>query len=326
MNQKMSKSLALFLCFTMFAALLSGCGGNKGESPQKEDTLQVVTTIFPEYDWVRNILGAESKHADLTLLLDNGVDLHSFQPAAADIARIASADVFVYVGGESDEWVEDALKEATNKDMKVVNLLEALGSRAKTEEVVEGMTAEEEDEEEVFDEHVWLSLKNASYLVDTLENALSEADPDHAEEYEKNASAYRKELSELDKAYENAVEHAKRDTLLFGDRFPFRYLTEDYGLNYYAAFVGCSAETEASFETITFLSEKMKKLGLSTVLTIDNSDAKIAKTILQTAKVKDGTIQTLNAMQATSSQEVLEGATYLSIMEQNLDVLTQALN
>lgn len=331
MKQKLFALLGALLTFSLLVFSLAGCQSKDGTSPTKEEgKLQVVTTIFPEYDWVRNILGEEEDHADLTMLLDNGVDLHSYQPTASDIAKIASCDVFVYVGGESDEWVEDALKEATNKDMVVVNLLETLGDRVKTEEVKEGMMPEEEEEdaeeEAELDEHVWLSLKNASFLVDKLNSALQEADPSHAEEYEANAKAYEAKLQDLDDQYQSVVDSAKRNTLLFGDRFPFRYLTDDYGLDYYAAFVGCSAETEASFETVTFLAEKVDELGLTNVLTIDGSDTRIAETIIKTAKSPNGAIRTLDSMQSTTSKDVADGETYLSAMEQNLEVLKLVLN
>ena len=268
------------------------------------------------------------------MLLDNGVDLHSYQPTAEDIMKIASCDLFIYVGGESDEWVEDALAESTNPDMKVINLLETLGDKVQEEEVVEGMEAEEEEEEEgeegeeeevEYDEHVWLSLKNAEILVDEIANNLAEIDADNVDTYKTNAANYVTELTALDEKYATAVSEGNADTILFGDRFPFRYLVDDYGLNYYAAFVGCSAETEASFETINFLSEKVDELGLKTVLTIENSDQKIAETIISNTKNKDAQILAMDSMQTTTSEDVANGVTYLGVMEENLKVLTEAL-
>ena len=302
-----------------------------------EKHLNIVTTIFPEYDWVREILGDNAGNADLTMLLDNGVDLHSYQPTAQDILKISTCDLFIYVGGESDGWVSDALQEAANKDMKVIDLLDVLDDAVKEEEIVEGMEAgeehgdgeyeehEEEEEGPEYDEHVWLSLRNAKVLCEAITNALTEIDPDHAADYRSNLTSYSEKLDALDAAYQSAVDSASRKTLLFGDRFPFRYLVDDYGLSYYAAFAGCSAETEASFRTITFLADKADELNLTSVLTIESSDQKMAQTIIQNTKEKNQNILTLNSMQSVTSNDVAAGSGYLSIMESNLDVLKEAL-
>ena len=315
------------------SALLSGlmlfsvCSCSSGVS--KSDKLRVVTTIFPEYDWVREIAGDKISDIDLTLLCDNGVDMHSFQPTAQDIIKISSCDVFVYVGGESDEWVEDALKEAVNKDMQVVNLLEVLGDGVVEEAIIEGMQAEEEEgeceEEPEYDEHVWLSLKNARIFVTGIADAMGRADTANAENYKTNAEIYNQKLKELDVRYAGAVGNGTKDTVLFGDRFPFRYLTDDYGLNYYAAFVGCSAETEASFETIVFLAGKVDELGLKKVLVIENADQSIARTIIENTASKDQEILVLDSMQSKTAGDIAGGATYMSVMESNLEVLTKAL-
>ena len=293
------------------------------------DKLSIVTTIFPEYDWVRNIAGDNIGNIDLTLLCDNGVDMHSFQPTASDIVKISSCDVFVYVGGESDEWVEDVLKEAVNKEMQVVKLMDVIGESAVEEEIVEGMQAEDEGDEEggvEYDEHVWLSLKNASVLCDAITDALSKADAENAAVYQANNDAYKAQLSALDAQYKEVVESATFDTLLFGDRFPFRYLTDDYNLNYYAAFVGCSAESEASFETIVFLADKTDELGLNSIMIIESSDGKIAQTIRDNTEDKNQEICVLDSMQSITSDDVKKGVTYLSVMTANLEVLKQALN
>lgn len=292
--------------------------------------LKIVTTIFPEYDWVREILGDKADHAEVTMLLGNGVDLHSYQPTADDIIKISDCDLFLYVGGESDGWVEDALKEATNKEMQVINLLDVLGEQVKEEEVVEGMEAEEEESEDEnepeYDEHVWLSLKNAETLCNAITDALEEIDPANKDAYATNAASYLEKLAALDGEYQTVVDNAARKTVLFGDRFPFRYLVDDYGLSYYAAFAGCSAETEASFETISFLAQKVDELKLPCVLTIEGVKHKIAETIVQNTAEKNQSILTLDSMQSTTSTDVANGTTYLSVMESNLDVLKQALN
>ena len=335
--KKFKRIFAVFFCLLLAAGILGGCGKAESSSisaPSASQSgskpLKIVTTIFPEYDWVREILGDKADNAELTMLLDNGVDLHSYQPTADDIIKISDCDLFIYVGGESDGWVEDALKEATNKDMQVINLLDVLGEQVKEEEVVEGMEAEEEEAEDEdepeYDEHVWLSLKNAETLCNAITDALETIDPANKDAYAANAAAYLEKLAALDGEYQTVVDNAARKTVLFGDRFPFRYLVDDYGLNYYAAFVGCSAETEASFETISFLSGKVDELGLPCVLTIEGAQHKIAETIVQNTAEKNQSILTLDSMQSTTSTDVANGTTYLSVMESNLDVLKQALN
>ena len=289
----------------------------------------IVTTVFPVYDWCREILGSEADGADLVMLLDSGVDLHSYQPAAADLIRIADCDVFVYVGGESDAWAEDALKNGANPGMIVVDLLASLGSRAVEEELAEGMEREEHEEEDgeetEYDEHIWLSLKNASVLTDVLAEAFAAADPDRADAYRANAAAYRSRLDALDGAYEEAVKAGNRNTLLFADRFPFRYLTEDYGLGYYAAFSGCSAETEASFKTVAFLAEKADALGLGSICRIESSDGSVARTVRENTAAGDQKILVFDSLQSVTAAGVKEGVRYLSVMEANLAVLKEAL-
>ena len=509
----MKKMISLFLVLTMAVGLLAGCGkknaAEKGESDSNK--LSVVTTIFPEYDWVKEILGDKAGSTDLTMLLSSGVDLHSYQPTADDIVKISDCDLFVYVGGESDGWVESVLKNADNKNVKVINLLNVLGDSVKTEETVEGMqetehahdhskevstfedhevqdrslsdwagswqsaypfaldgtlddafaamaeegemTADEyktyyqngyktditnidiagdhiaftyedgkkvgsdykyigyyiqnwstgtkaamyrfeavdrtsgapvyiefndhmiesaapehfhirmsnesfdaivdpekswptffpadmtgedlcehmeghghdHDHEEEADEHVWLSLKNAKTLVRAISDALQELDPDNKDTYAANTSAYIEKLSALDGAYQSAVDGAARKTVLFGDRFPFRYLVDDYGLRYYAAFAGCSAESEASFETVSFLAKKVDELKLPCVLTIEGKNHKIAETIVENTSEKNQKILTMDSMQSMTSEDVTNGTTYLSVMEQNLSVLKEAL-
>lgn len=327
----MKKITALLLALFMLVGALAGCG--KQNDTNQTDKLSIVTTIFPEYDWVREILGEKADNAEITMLLDNGVDLHSYQPTADDIVKISDCDLFIYVGGESDEWVEDALRNAANRNMKVINLLEVLGDSVKTEEIVEGMQeeehehedAEEHEHEEEADEHVWLSLKNAKMLVRVISKALQELDPDSKDIYAANADAYVKKLSALDAEYQTAVDAASNKTILFGDRFPFRYLVDDYGLRYYAAFVGCSTETEAGFETISFLAKRVDELKLPCVLTIEGAQHKIAETIVRNTTAKNQRVLTMDSMQSTTSKDVKNGTTYLSVMEKNLSVLKEAL-
>lgn len=332
----MKKITALLLALFVLVGALAGCG--KQNDTNKTDKLSIVTTIFPEYDWVREILGDKADNAEIAMLLDNGVDLHSYQPTADDIVKISDCDLFIYVGGESDGWVEDALRNAANRNMKVINLLEILGDSVKTEEIVEGMQeehehedahahddAEEHEHEEETDEHVWLSLKNAKMLVRVISKALQELDPDNKDIYAANADAYVKKLSALDAEYQAAVDAASNKTILFGDRFPFRYLVDDYGLRYYAAFVGCSAETEAGFETISFLAKRVDEWKLPCVLTIEGAQHKIAETVVRNTTAKNQKVLTMDSMQSTTTQDVKNGTTYLSVMEKNLSVLKEAL-
>ena len=314
----MKKVIALVLTASLLTLSVSGCSVEKRV---KADKLNVVTTIYPEYDWVKEIAG---ESADITLLLDNGVDMHSYQPSVDDIMTISSCDVFIYVGGESDVWVGDALKEAVNKEMKTVNLMAVLGDKALTEEALPGIN-DGGDEEDVFDEHVWLSVKNADVFCKVICETLSEADPVKADLYKQNADNYRARLAALDREYEKELSGAKYDTLVFGDRFPFRYLTEDYGLSYYAAFDGCSAETEASFKTVAFLAEKLDELQLPAIITIDNGDAKLANTIIDNTRTRNRKVISLDSMQSTGLAES-EDVSYISIMQDNLGALKTALN
>ena len=283
-------------------------------------------------------LGDKVKNVEVTMLLDNGVDLHSYQPTINYIAKISDCDMFIYVGGESDGWVNDALKNAKNDKMKVINLLEILGDSVKTEELIEGMQEEEHDHhhheeiteekyehEEEKDEHVWLSLKNAKILCKVIADNLSEIDPENKDIYSANVSAYIEKLSALDEEYNKMVNGSNRKIVLFGDRFPFRYLVDDYGLDYYAAFVGCSAETEASFETVAFLSKKTDELKLPCVLTIEGANHKIAETVVANTYSKNQKVLTMDSMQSTTSSDVKNGITYISVMEKNLDILREAL-
>jgi len=337
-----------FYAFLAVATLLAACGAESGEKGSATKKLSVVATIYPQYDWIKNILGDRADAVDLQLLIKNGTDLHSYKPSAKDIASIAGADMVVYIGGESDEWIVKAL-EATPKTGRVqVNLMEALGDRVKEEEIVEGMQAEtsentendeehehhehaevhehHHDEEVENDEHIWLSLKNAIILVNALAESLGKLDSSNAAIYKMNGAMYAAKLYNLDGAFTATTAEASQKTILFGDRFPFRYLVDDYGIKYYAAFVGCSAESEASFETVTFLAGKMDSLSLPAIFTIEGGNGKIARTILEASKnSKDAEILTLNSMQSVTDAQMKDGLDYLAIMQSNLDVLKKAL-
>ena len=321
----MKRIISLVLVLVLAISLFAGCSGTSGADDGK---LNIVATIYPEYDWVKNIT-AGVDNVDVSLLLDSGADLHSYQPTAEDIVKISSCDVFIYVGGESDKWVDDALKGAANKDMVKINLIELLGSRAKEEETVEGMQAEKEeaekDEGAEYDEHVWLSLKNASTLCKQISDKLCKTDEKNKDIYTKNTKDYLKKLNDLDAKYQSVRDTAKYDTMIFADRFPFRYLMDDYNLKYYAAFLGCSAESEASFETVAFLAKKLDELKLPAVMTIDKSDKKLAKTVIETSNQKNAEILEMDSMQSVTAKDVEDGKTYLGIMESNLTAFTKAI-
>ena len=395
------KKFAFFATIVSLLATLAACGADSKKDSEKVGTdgnkkRSVVATIYPQYAWLKEILGKQADSLNLTLLIKNGMDLHSYKPSAADIATIAKAGMIVYVGGESDEWIEKALEATPNENRVKVNLMEALGDRVKEEEIVEGMQAEDEHEHEHHhgeektiddrrktieeehhehaeektkddsrktieeehhehaeeheheehhehaeehehheheahaeevenDEHVWLSLKNAEILVKALAQALTKLDNAHEAEYNANANAYIAKISELDEAYRVTVAAATHKTVLFGDRFPFRYLVDDYGIKYYAAFVGCSAESEASFETVAFLANKMDSLALPAIFTIDGSDSKIANAVLAASKKsKKAEILTLNSMQSIRASQ-MDSLDYLGMMRANLEVLKKAL-
>ena len=502
---------ALLVLALMMSALFTGAAF------AEEKKLSIVTTIFPIYDWARQIVG-DHDNVEITMLLDNGTDLHSYQPTAQDILKVSTADLFIYVGGESDEWVEDVLETAQNPSLVAINLVAAMGDAIKMEEIVEGMEHEHEEgeehghdhaheeielediqnrplsdfagewqsllplllageldafcehkaeedgdesttketyfakyasnwacdavtmkitdatisftdengstvtgtytyagftpilaedgdvksvryqyvtesagapkyvqfndhgyqagdaehfhvyfgndsfdalltassnpyfvpaamtiagileqltghshdehhhEEEETDEHVWLSLRNAETLCKVIAEKLSKIDPDRTAQYQANEIAYEAQLIALDKAYAETVNAAQYKTVLFGDRFPFRYLVDDYGLTYYAAFSGCSAESEASFQTIVFLAQKVDELNLPAVLTIEHPKTRIAETVVSTSQARNARILSMDSMQSITTRDVQAGVTYLSVMENNLAVLKEALN
>lgn len=316
----MKKYIFTVICLMLAATLLTACSdGNTATSGNGK--LKIVTTIFPEYDWVREIAGEK---ADITMLLNNGVDLHSYQPTVDDIVKISDCDMFLYVGGESDKWVQDALAEAVNKKMVVINLLEILGDAAKEEEITEGMESEDEEYAE-YDEHVWLSLRNAEIFCKEIANKLSEIDSKNAGYYLQNSTEYIEKLRNLDAKYRETAENADVKTLIFGDRFPFRYMVDDYGISYYAAFAGCGAETEASFETVIFLANKTDELGLNAIMQTESSDGAVARTVKENTISKSQKILTLDSMQSITLSDVENGVTYLSLTEKNLEVLKEAL-
>lgn len=318
------KKVISIIFAVIFAALpLCSCGN----TVEKDSGLSIVCTAFPQYDFVRNIIGSED---GLTLLLDNGADLHSYEPTAQDIIKIGSADIFIYGGGVSDDWVDGVIKSANNPDLKIIATMDLVDTLK--EEYVAGMQQENHKHEHHEahtgdhsneDEHIWLSLRNAVKITQSLCDSICEADPEKSEIYRANTQRYISELSALDEEYKNTVASSARKTVLFADRFPFRYLTEDYKLTYFAAFAGCSSESEASFETMAFLIDKTNELSLPVVLTIEGSDGSLAKTVCDSTGAKTSV---LDSCQSVSLTDIANGTTYINIMKSNLDVLREALN
>ena len=331
----MKRLLAILMSAVMLLTLLCACSVQKQEeagsslsaestAQTDEKSLSVVCSIFPQYDFCREIMG---KDANIELLLKSKVDMHNYKPSAEDILKIKNCDLFIDIGGESDEWAKDVVASADNSKLSVLSLIDLV--EAKEEETLEGMEEEdhehEEDEEHESekDEHVWTSLRNAEKIVRAIAERLCALDAENSAEYKKNADSYIEKLAALEKQYAETVSTAKRNTLVFADRFPFRYLADDYSLECFAAFSGCSAETQASFETVAFLAEKVKEKNLPFVLVIDGSDGSVAQTVASQSGAK---IMTLDSCQSVSEDESKEGKSYLSVMQENLNVLKEVLN
>lgn len=345
MKNRVRRICVLPLLAAAFCLLLSGCRlSAPSDSTVPSDDAEtdaakpsIVCTAFPQYDWTLQILGNQVDRFTVTLLNHQGADMHSFQPTAANMVSIAGCDLFIHIGGFSESWVPAALESAENKDAQVLTLLDHV-SRLE-EEFTPGMAHdshhdhehahedghEEEEEEEEYDEHLWLSLRCARDACRAIADAVCSLDPAHAAEYQYNLEQYCEELSALDRRYAEAVRAVNDPVLLFADRFPFRYMASDYGIKCFAAFPGCSAETEASFETIIALSEELSAHHLHSVILLEGSGTDFARTVIRSSGEKDVRILTLNSMQSTGQRDIDAGITYLSVMENNLQVLKQAL-
>lgn len=278
--------------------------------------IQVMASIFPQYDWLKNICEGSSA-VEVSLLNQNGTDMHSFQPKVSDVVKITSSDMFVYVGGESDGWVTDIFQNAKKSNTVKISLLEELdkGGRAKNE----GKALEMEEGDEL-DEHVWLSLKNAVFFCEKLASEIAKLDPENAALYINNGVSYCAKLSSLDREFQNAASSINK-TLIFADRFPFIYFCEDYNLKFCAAFSGCSTETDAGFKTILSLAKKIDEENIGSVLKIEDSKDTVAKTVIKATKKKNAKILVLDSMQSITKKQILEGTTYLSVMGKNLSTL-----
>lgn len=320
MKRIFSFMVTLFLVMSLF----SGC-----KTIKLDANLKIVTTNFSAYDWTRNILGDNLDNTDLMLISDNGVDMHSYQPTAEDIIKISTADIFIYVGGVSDDWTNHALKNTNNSNTIVINMLDSVGDFALGEEIVAGMEHQHEEEGtehgNELDEHIWLSLKNAKLICGEIKDALCKVDNENAEQYNKNFNDYKEKLEALDTQYKDTLQKSNKKPLIFADRFPFRYFTEDYEISYYACFPGCSTETDASFNSVIFLANKIDENDVKHIFVIEGSDKKIAKTVAKNTTLKNQEILTLNSMQSVTKDQIENGLTYLSVMEKNISLIIKAL-
>lgn len=324
------KRFLLGMAVLLMLGILAGCAGTGTADDGK---LSVVCTNFPAFDFVMNIVGEDNDNIKVTYLLEKGVDMHNYQASADAIAQIMQADLCIYVGGQSEEWIEDVLANTSAKDVSSVRFMDVV--ELKHEVIKEGMEHDHEHEGEheehehaetcTYDEHVWLSLKNAIKMAEAVRTALTVLDINNAEIYHDNADKYISELTALDTEYQTLVDSSKNKIIVIADRFPFLYLADDYGIEYYAAFPGCSAESEAGFETIAFLAEKVKEYGVPVVFQIETSNGSLVKTVINAAgngNVKSGT---LDSMQSVSKEKIADGYSYIFAMKNNLLALKEAL-
>lgn len=312
------KKKILTLLILLLALSLAACGQKAKEKPL------ILCSIYPEYDWLMNVLGDEAKNFDVKVILDGDTDLHSYQPVARDIADIINCDLLIYVGGEGDAWIDEALSKNKQPEGKlVINLLEELGELALSEEVTEGMQEGlfSHEEEEELDEHVWLSINNAIYSSKLIATSLAKLAPDRATAFEANCQAYTDKLEALNKNYMALKEELSDQTIIVADRFPFRYLVNDLDLKYYAAFSGCSADSEASFKTVTFLADKLKETESKKLFVLENSDNRLAESIFTAADITDGQVLVLDSMQSKNGRPDGDEYSYFIAMENNYRVL-----
>lgn len=336
----MKKIISLFLAAVLVLALASCSGNSNGSSNlstknensssqnssniSKDDTgkISVVVSIFPAYDFSREIAGDK---AELTLLLPPGSESHSYEPTPQDIITIQNCDVFIYVGGESDVWVDKILESMDTSNMKILKMMDMVD--VVEEEIVEGMEGDEHDhdheEDAEYDEHVWTSVRNSQLIVQAISDTFCDIDSENKELYKSNTAAYIEELKELDKEFEEVVSKSKYNTIVFGDRFPLRYFADDYGLTYYAAFPGCSSETEASASTVAFLIDTIEELGLPVVFHIEFSNERMADAISEGTGAKS---LLFHSCHNVSKDDIEAGVGYIDLMKQNVINLEEALN
>lgn len=312
------RTTAVVLC--MFAAILMLCSCG-GEDSFTDGKINIVCTVFPQYDMLRNIIkGSDSINP--VLLLDKPTDPHSYQPVASDVITLGFCDAVIYTGGDSDVWVEDILNASENTATVKCSLMKELGEPELYCISHEHSHSEEEHHGHSHDEHIWLSPKKAIKLCDIITRLIISLDVENKALYEENARVYKEELTELDREYEKVISERKRDTLLFADRFPFLYLTEDYSLSYAAAYTGCSAESEVSAATVIDLISAVDTLSLPVILITETGTDELAITVKENSAEKNQEILVINSVQSVKDPE---NASYIKIMKDNLIVLGKAL-
>lgn len=319
----LKRLFSLLLAGMMLLGGLSGCSA----PAEQEEGLSVVATIFPQYDFARQVMGGSE---GLTMLLRPGQEVHSYEPTPQDIIAIQNCDLFIYVGGESDAWIEDVLDGMDTSDMVILSLMDVVDPLEEdTENVLENPEEHNHEEdgthlhEEEYDEHVWTSPKNAMLITQAICDALCEIDPDNAGQYQANTADYLTQLEELDAAFREVIGDAQRDTLFFGDRFPLLYFVREYGLNYYAAFPGCASETEPSAATVAKLIDLVREEAAPVVYQIELSNGNIARSIADSSGAR---VETFYTCHNITADDFNAGETYLSLMQRNVDSLKEALN
>lgn len=322
----MKKLIAMVLALVLLAMGFAGCGTDQTTDQTAADSskkLQVVATIFPGYDFAKQVCG---ENAEVTMLLPPGSESHSYEPTPQDIITIQNCDLFIYVGGESDAWV-DGILESMDTPVNTVRMMDCV--ETVEEETVEGMEAEEDtaedgaEEEAEYDEHVWTSPKNAETITESIADKLCEIDADNSTSYQANCDDYVAQLADLDQSFADFFATVSNKLLIFGDRFPLRYFVEEYGLKYYAAFPGCSTDTEPSAATVAFLIDKVEEDQVGTVFYIEFSNHTVADSIAEATGAKTALFQTCHNV---SQEDMDSGATYVSIMRQNLETLKGAMS
>ena len=317
MKKRFMRILALLSALILILPLGVACGQTHGENGK----INILCTTFPLYDWTKNVVG-ESDTVTVELLVSSGTDPHSFQPSVADIAKISESDLLIHVGGYSDAWIQDAAKQAKNTTLLTVSEIEGITLISLEGEEHTHSHEEESHTHGDFDEHIWLSLKNAmvssQYICDTVVSL----DSNNAEYYKSNLAKYLDSLTALDAEYEALI---TSKPLVFADRFPFRYLTSDYDIGYFAAFEGCSSDVDASFETVIELAKAIDENTLAYILVTESSDKKLAEGVIAQTQRKDAKIAILDSMQSATLNKIQEGYTYISAMKANLETLKTVL-
>lgn len=340
MRYKRKLSMLLIIGCVLLGFMMTGCGNQTEHDANNQNTdisgqavlenageISIVTTVFPPYDFAKQVAG---DRAEVVQLLPAGAESHTFEPTPQDIIKIQNCDVFIYAGGESDTWIEEILSSIDTEGIQFISMIDCV--EAVEEETVEGMQEEHEQEaastetgtheETEYDEHVWTSPKNAVLITEIIAEVLQTIDAANAEEYQSNAAAFAKELETLDAEFAQVVSGGSRKTIVVGDRFPFRYLADAYGLEYFAAFPGCSEDAEPSAATLAFLIHKVEDEKIPVVFHIEFSNEKVADSICETTGAEK---LLLHSCHNVSKEEMEAGVTYLDLMEQNLSNLKEAL-